>query len=84
MPDSFLSLYLGKFRYALIGCFVGWQHIKLILHGWYTTTQEHKLECNVLYKWSEQSFLKDVPGGIPKSDISGVTVARIYVAGQWF
>ncbi len=25
---------------------------------------------------------KDVPGGIPKSDLLGVTVARIHVAGQ--
>ncbi len=29
-------------------------------------------------------FVKDVPGGIPKSDLLGVTVARtcIHVAGQ--
>ncbi len=27
---------------------------------------------------------KDVPGGIPKSDLLGVTVARIHGAGQWF
>ncbi len=30
------------------------------------------------------SLLKDVPGGIPKSDLLGVTLARIHVAGQWF
>ena len=27
-------------------------------------------------------ILKDVPGGIPKSDLLGVTVACIHVAGQ--
>ena len=25
---------------------------------------------------------KDAPGGIPKSDLLGVTVARVHVAGQ--
>ncbi len=28
--------------------------------------------------------LKDVPGGFPKSDLLGVTVALIHVAGQRF
>ena len=28
--------------------------------------------------------IKDVPGGIPKSDLLGVTVALIHVAGQRF
>ncbi len=27
---------------------------------------------------------KDVTRGIPKSDLLGVIVARIHVAGQWF
>ncbi len=27
-------------------------------------------------------FLKDVPGGFPKSDLLGVTVALIHVAAQ--
>ena len=26
--------------------------------------------------------VKDVPGGFPKSDLLGATVARIHVAGQ--
>ncbi len=30
----------------------------------------------------ELKFLKDVPGGFPKSDLLGVTVALIHVAGQ--
>ncbi len=29
-------------------------------------------------------FLKDVPGGFPKSDLLGVTVALIHVVGQQF
>ena len=29
-------------------------------------------------------FFKDVPGGFPKSDLLGVTVARIHVVGQQF
>ena len=32
-------------------------------------------------KWVD--CIKDVPGGIPKSDLLGVTLARIHVAGQW-
>ena len=33
MPDNFLSMCLGKFWYAIIGCFVDRQHIKLILYA---------------------------------------------------
>ncbi len=33
---------------------------------------------------SQQSALKDVPGGFPKRDLLGVTVALIHVAGQQF
>ncbi len=29
-------------------------------------------------------FVKDVPGGFPKSDLLGVTVALIHVVGQQF
>ncbi len=29
-------------------------------------------------------FIKDVPGGFPKSDLLGVTVALIHVVGQQF
>ncbi len=31
-----------------------------------------------------QNLLKDVPGGFPKSDLLGVTVALIHVAAQRF
>ncbi len=37
------------------------------------------LEISIL-----RTTLKDVPGGIPKSDLLGVTVALIHVAGQSF
>ncbi len=32
----------------------------------------------------EALILKDVPGGFPKSDLLGVTVALIHVVGQQF
>ncbi len=32
----------------------------------------------------EDGALKDVPGGFPKSDLLGVTVALIHVVGQRF
>ncbi len=36
-------------------------------------------------KWDGQNLtVKDVPGGFPKSDLLGVTVALIHVAGQRF
>ena len=39
---------------------------------------------DVYATYTEKKFgnIKDVPGDIPKSDLLGVTVARIHVAGQ--
>ncbi len=32
----------------------------------------------------QKKIVKDVPGGFPKSDLLGVTVALIHVVGQQF
>ncbi len=44
-------------------------------------------QVNVYARTNKQPgapVLKDVPGGFPKSDLLGVTVALIHVAGQQF
>ncbi len=34
--------------------------------------------------FSVKGYVKDVPGGFPKSDLLGVTVALIHIAAQRF
>ena len=39
-------------------------------------------KMSVRYNCQYEIDFKDVPGGFPKSDLLGVTVALIHVAGQ--
>ena len=45
----------------------------------------NQVSCDLMHKvFKVLVFFKDVPGGFPKSDLLGVTVALIHVVGQQF
>ena len=47
-------------------------------------SQNHGGDVNQVFKNTKISLFKDVPGGFPRSDLLGVTVALIHVAAQQF
>ena len=62
----------------------------VIIFTWIITKQKQNKVAMVVYFLLKQMvhfdilLVKDVPGGFPKSDLLGVTVALIHVVGQQF
>ncbi len=48
----------------------------------FVISRQRVLQYSLYFLLHSAFTIKDVPGGIPKGDLLGVTVARIHVAGQ--